>query len=126
MKTGQFTGYEVTLSQGIATICFNRPNQLNGMSTSIKRNLIETLTQAQLDKLVSVIVFTGTGRAFCAGDDLKAYKEGAGDEHSQVPPIPPGHDSDMGTYSALRFISQKLNSTIREKRVASCNAWLKD
>ena len=115
MRTGKFTGYEVTLQEpGIAVIRFSRPERLNGMSTAIKRNLIETLTQAQMDNRVRVIVFTGTGRAFCAGDDLKAYKDGTGDELSQVPPIPPGHDSDIGTYDALRFISQKLNTTIRE------------
>ena len=115
MKTGKFTGYEVTLHEpGIARIRFNRPERLNGMSTAIKRNLIETLTQAQMDNRVRVIVFTGTGRAFCAGDDLKAYKDGTGDELSQVPPIPPGHDSDIGTYDALRFISQKLNTTVRD------------
>lgn len=114
MRTGTFTGYEVTLRDpGIALIRFNRPAQLNGMSTAIKRNLIETLTQAQMDNAVRVIVFTGTGRAFCAGDDLKGYKDGTGDASSQVPPIPAGHDSDIGTYDALRFVSQKLNTTIR-------------
>ncbi len=114
MRTGQMTGYDVTLDKGVLWIRFSRPDQLNGMSTAIKRNLIETLTQAQMDNAVSVIVFTGTGRAFCAGDDLKAYKEGTGDAHSQLPPIPPGHDTDIGTYDALRVISQKLNATIRD------------
>lgn len=114
MRTGRFTGYEVSLRDpGIALIRFDRPAQLNGMSTAIKRNLIETLTQAQMDNAVRVIVFTGTGRAFCAGDDLKGYKDGTGDERSQVPPIPAGHDSDIGTYDALRFVSQKLNTTVR-------------
>lgn len=114
MKTGTFTGYDVELrDNGIAQIRFNRPERLNGMSTAIKRNLIETLTQAQMDNRVRVILFTGTGRAFCAGDDLKAYKDGTGDANSQVPPIPAGHDSDIATYGALRFVSQKLNTTIR-------------
>ncbi|TXH52233.1 MAG: 2-(1,2-epoxy-1,2-dihydrophenyl)acetyl-CoA isomerase [Burkholderiaceae bacterium] len=114
MKTGTFTGYDVTLKEpGIAWIQFNRPEQLNGMSTAIKRNLIETLTQAQMDHRVRVVVFTGTGRAFCAGDDLKGYRDGTGDALSQVPPIPGGHDCDIGTYDALRFVSQKLNTTVR-------------
>ncbi len=115
MKTGTFTGYEVTLKDpGIAWIRFNRPEQLNGMSTAIKRNLIETLTQAQMDHRVRVVVFTGTGRAFCAGDDLKGYRDGTGDALSQVPPIHGGHDCDIGTYDALRVVSQKLNTTVRD------------
>ncbi len=116
MKTGSFTGFDVSLRDpGIAWIQFNRPAQLNGMSTAIKRNLIETLTQAQMDDQVRVIVITGTGRAFCAGDDLKGYRDGTGDAGMQVPPIPGGHDTDIGTYDALRVISQKLNTTIREQ-----------
>ncbi len=115
MKTGTMTGYEVSLHDpGIALIRFNRPAQLNGMSTAIKRNLIETLTQAQMDNRVRVLLFTGTGSAFCAGDDLKGYMDGVGDANSQVPPIAPGHDSGIGTYDALRFVSQKLNTTLRE------------
>jgi len=67
-----------------------------------------------MDHRVRVVVFTGTGRAFCAGDDLKGYRDGTGDALSQVPPIPGGHDCDIGTYDALRFVSQKLNTTVRE------------
>ena len=74
MKTGPHTGYDVSLlDPGIALIQFNRPERMNGMSTAIKRSLIETLTQAQMDDRVRVVVFTGTGRAFCAGDDLKEF-----------------------------------------------------
>jgi 2-(1,2-epoxy-1,2-dihydrophenyl)acetyl-CoA isomerase len=115
MKTGPHTGYDVSLlDPGIALIQFNRPERMNGMSTAIKRSLIETLTQAQMDDRVRVVVFTGTGRAFCAGDDLKGYRDGTGDEKMLVPPIPGGHDTDIGTYDALRVISQKLNTTIRD------------
>ena len=99
MKTGPHTGYDVSLlDPGIALIQFNRPERMNGMSTAIKRSLIETLTQAQMDDRVRVVVFTGTGRAFCAGDDLKGYRDGTGDEKMLVPPIPGGHDTDIGTY----------------------------
>lgn len=115
MKTGKFTGFDVTLEDpGIAWIQFNSPERLNGMTTAIKRDLIETLTQAQLDNRVRVVVFTGTGRAFCAGDDLKAYRDAELGGTPLVPPIPPGHDSDIGTYDALRLISQKLNTAIRD------------
>ncbi len=115
MKTGKFTGFDVTLEDpGIAWIQFNSPERLNGMTTAIKRDLIETLAQAQLDNRVRVVVFTGTGRAFCAGDDLKAYRDAELGGTPLVPPIPPGHDSDIGTYDALRLISQKVNTAIRD------------
>jgi len=114
MDTGQFTGFDLTMRDpGIAWFQFNTPERLNGMTTAIKRDLIEAVTQAQMDNRVRVLVFTGTGRAFCAGDDLKAYRSAELGGTPLVPDIPPGHDSAIGTYNGLRTISQQLNTTVR-------------
>ncbi len=114
MDTGNFTGFEVTLEKpGIAWIEFNEPEILNGMSAPKKRDLIEIVTQAQMDNAVRVVVFIGTGRGFCAGDNLKGYA-GENYEHGTlVPPISHGHDSGIGTYNGLRQISQAVNLAIR-------------
>lgn len=114
MREGQFTGFTVKLeSPGICWIRFNEPEKLNGMSVSKKRDLIEVLTQAQMDHKVRVVVFIGEGRAFCAGDDLKAYSSPEANGDALMPAIHPGHDSPIGTYDALRQISQALNQKIR-------------
>lgn len=114
MDTGAFTGFEVSLKDpGIAWFQFNTPERLNGMTTGIKRDLMEAVTQAQMDNRVRVLVFTGTGRAFCAGDDLKAYRDAELGGTPLVPDIPPGHDNALGTYNGLRTISQQLNTAIR-------------
>ncbi len=115
MDIGKFTGFEVSLEKpGIAWIEFNEPEKLNGMNTRKKRDLIETLTQAQMDNAVRVIVFIGQGRGFCAGDDLKAYAHTTDTASALMAPIPPGHDSPIGTYNGLRHISQELNLLIRK------------
>ncbi len=115
METGTFTGFDVSLRDpGIAWIQFNTPERLNGMTTAVKRDLTETLVQAQMDNRVRVVVFTGAGRAFCAGDDLKAYGSAQLGGRQLVPDIPPGHDDHLGTYNGLRAVSQRLNSTIRD------------
>ncbi len=114
MDTGIFTGFELELRDpGIAWFRFNSPERLNGMTTGIKRDLIEAVTQAQMDNAVRVLVFTGSGRAFCAGDDLKAYRGADLGGKPLVGPIPPGHDSAIGTYNGLRTISQQLNTVVR-------------
>ena len=114
MKTGAFTGFDLTIrDKGIAWFQFNTPERLNGMTTAIKRDLIEAVTQAQMDNDVRVLVFTGTGRAFCAGDDLKAYKSAELSGSPLVDPIPPGHENPLSTYDGLRTISQQLNTTVR-------------
>ncbi|MCB1646337.1 MAG: enoyl-CoA hydratase/isomerase family protein [Pseudomonadales bacterium] len=114
MNTGQYTGFEVALeSPGIAWIRFNEPDKLNGMSSAKKRDLIEIFTQIQMDNAVRVVVITGTGRAFCAGDDLSAYSTAKPAPDALVPPISPGHDNALGTYNGLRQISQALNAAVR-------------
>jgi len=114
MDTGSFAGFDLTLrEQGIAWFEFNTPERLNGMTAGVKRNLIEAITQAQMDNQVRVLVFTGQGRAFCAGDDLKGYAGINLEGETLVPDIPHGHDSELGTYNGLRVISQQLNTTLR-------------
>ncbi|MEQ8857103.1 MAG: enoyl-CoA hydratase/isomerase family protein [Pseudomonadales bacterium] len=114
MDTGTFTGFELELEDpGIAWFRFNSPQRLNGMTTGIKRDLIEAVTQAQMDNAVRVLVFTGSGRAFCAGDDLNAYRGAELGGTPLVADIPPGHDSPLGTYNGLRTISQQLNTVVR-------------
>ncbi len=115
MREGSFTGFEVSLHPpGIAEIRFNRPERLNGMTHPMKRDLIEALTQAQMDDAVRVVLFTGTGRAFCAGDDLKAYLSAEHEADALVSPLPAGHATAIGTYDGLRTVSQQVNVAIRK------------
>jgi 2-(1,2-epoxy-1,2-dihydrophenyl)acetyl-CoA isomerase len=115
MQTGEFQGFRVEVeAPGIAWITFNQPDRLNGMNVGMKRDLIETLTQAQMDNRVRVLVITGEGRAFCAGDDLKAGALAEQAEPTLVPPLPRGHDSAIATYDALRVYSQPIQTALRK------------
>lgn len=115
MDTGTFRGFEVALHDpGIALITFNQPERLNGMTQPMKRDLVETLLQAQMDDAVRVAVFTGSGRAFSAGDDITGRRPDYGDAQALAPRIPPGHQDPIGTYEGLRVLSQTLNETVRK------------
>ncbi len=114
MEQGKFRGFEVELEDpGIAVITFNEPERLNGTTQAMKRDLVETLLQAQMDDAVRVVVLTGSGRAFCAGDDMSGRRPISPDARALVPPIPPGHGDPIGTYEGLRGLSQPLNLAVR-------------
>ena len=100
---GTFEGFRTELAEpGVLTVTFDRPETLNASTIAMKRDLVELLTQAQMDDAVRVLVFTGTGRAFWAGDDMKGYEATAG---GAVPAIGGGHRNPIGTYDGLRASS---------------------
>ena len=56
---------------GIATITLDRPEALNSLEGRLKTELLDAIRQAGRDSSVRVVILTGAGRAFCAGQDLK-------------------------------------------------------
>ncbi len=115
METGNFRGFEVALHDpGIALVTFTQPERLNGMTQGLKRDLVEVLTEAQMDDAVRVVVITGSGKAFSAGDDISGRPLGGDGATALVPDIGRGHSDPIGTYSALRAISQRLNIAVRD------------
>ncbi|WP_433161261.1 enoyl-CoA hydratase/isomerase family protein [Kribbella sp. CA-247076] len=61
------------LTDGVATITLNRPDAMNALDTPTKVLLRDTVLTAAEDDSVRVVVLTGTGRAFCVGQDLKEH-----------------------------------------------------
>jgi enoyl-CoA hydratase len=63
---------------GLARIRLNRPHRLNAMVPQLMRDLHHALRTAADDPAVRVVILSGEGRAFCAGDDLKESARGHG------------------------------------------------
>ncbi len=119
MITGPFRGFDVAIiDPGIAVVTFNQPDRMNGMTMPMKRDLIEVVAQAQMDETLRVVVFTGSGRAFSAGDDIAAPMDAQDAPDGIVPDIPMGfsraRNHALGTYNGLRTFSQALNRAVRD------------
>jgi len=67
------TTYETVLSsldrKGVRTITLNRPDSLNAMNRQLIDDVALAFEDAHADAATRTIIFTGSGRAFCAGDD---------------------------------------------------------
>jgi len=59
-----------TVDAGIARLTLNRPDKLNSFNTEMHAELRVALDHIQDDKNIRVLVLSGAGRAFCAGQDL--------------------------------------------------------
>lgn len=59
---------------GVLTLTLNRPDALNAATDPLLEQLLQGLRGAEHEAKVRVIVITGAGRAFCAGQDLQAVQ----------------------------------------------------
>ncbi len=59
-----------TVDTGIARLTLNRPDKLNSFTGEMHDELRVVLDMVQNDPAVRVLVLSGAGRAFCAGQDL--------------------------------------------------------
>ena len=91
----QTVRYEV--EDGVATITLDRPEAMNGLDVATKEALLASVRRASDDDAARCVVLTGTGRAFCVGQDLK--------EHVQ---ILRGSDAS----SLFRTVDEHYNPTV--------------
>jgi len=76
-------------ADGVLTLTLNRPEALNSFTIEMKEALLAGLKDAARDRSVRVVILTGAGRAFSAGQDLK---------ERQGPNVP-----DLGTELRTRY-----------------------
>ncbi|GGF53043.1 enoyl-CoA hydratase [Marmoricola endophyticus] len=74
--------YEV--HDGIGTITLARPEAMNALDIATKEALLEAVTSAADDDAVRCVVLTGSGRAFCVGQDLKEHVTSLKDPDSSL------------------------------------------
>ncbi|MBR0644399.1 enoyl-CoA hydratase/isomerase family protein [Plastoroseomonas hellenica] len=55
----------------VLVVRMNRPERLNALNHELRTELAKTWTEFRHDDALEVAIFTGTGRAFCAGEDMK-------------------------------------------------------
>jgi len=65
--------YETILfesADSVARLTLNRPDRLNSFTVQMHAEVADALTKVEEDSAIRVMVLTGSGRGFCAGQDL--------------------------------------------------------
>jgi len=111
--TGRFHGFSVALNdRGVALLTLERPERKNGLTLTIKRELMDWLIHASTNNAIRTIVVTGRGDSFCAGDDISGK---TGDDMAEpvfTDPLTLGPRNSIRTYNALRLGSQPLSGLL--------------
>lgn len=65
-----YENISLAIEAGIARLTLNRPDKLNSFTDAMHAELRDALDRVHADKAARVLVLTGAGRGFCAGQDL--------------------------------------------------------
>jgi 2-(1,2-epoxy-1,2-dihydrophenyl)acetyl-CoA isomerase len=66
----EYKNIQFAVEAGVARLTLNRPDKLNSFTGEMHAELRDALDRVQADKAARVLLLTGAGRAFCAGQDL--------------------------------------------------------
>jgi 2-(1,2-epoxy-1,2-dihydrophenyl)acetyl-CoA isomerase len=67
------------VANGAARLTLNRPDRLNSFTVQMHDEVAQALSRVESDEAVRVLLITGAGRGFCAGQDLSDPAVAAGD-----------------------------------------------
>jgi 2-(1,2-epoxy-1,2-dihydrophenyl)acetyl-CoA isomerase len=65
-----FETIQFACASGVARLTLNRPDRLNSFTVQMHGEVAEALSQVEQDSSARVLLITGAGRGFCAGQDL--------------------------------------------------------
>lgn len=88
---------EIERSNGIMTIRMNRPERMNALGRELRELLSEAWCEFRDSKELEVAIFTGTGRAFCAGEDMKESVARGAAGSASAGPLRHENPYDLGT-----------------------------
>lgn len=87
---------QLDVTGAVATVTLNRPEGMNALTNEMKEALLEVVASVRDDDAVRAVVLTGTGRAFCVGQDLR--------EHAAL--------IEAGDGAPLRTVAQHYNPLV--------------
>ena len=73
MTTKKYETVLIEKEAGITWLIMNRPEKRNAMSPQLHVEMDDALAELAVDPETQILVLTGAGEAFCAGQDIKLY-----------------------------------------------------
>jgi trans-feruloyl-CoA hydratase/vanillin synthase len=71
-----FETVKIERNKGITFLIMNRPEKRNAMSPQLHLDMNDAIDHLSIDPHTDVLVLTGAGKAFCAGQDIRLYFRG--------------------------------------------------
>ncbi|MEE9548791.1 MAG: p-hydroxycinnamoyl CoA hydratase/lyase, partial [Candidatus Binatia bacterium] len=73
MATKSYATVKIEKEDGITWVIFNRPEKRNAMNPQLHIDMLDAVSDLETDSETKVLVLTGAGNSWCAGQDLRGY-----------------------------------------------------
>jgi 2-(1,2-epoxy-1,2-dihydrophenyl)acetyl-CoA isomerase len=73
-----------SIENAVGRITFNRPQVFNSMNHPMRQEILEALAMCEKDAAIRAVYITGTGKAFCAGEDLQEVTDPNGPSLAEI------------------------------------------
>ena len=73
MPTKSYATVKIEKEDGITWVIFNRPEKRNAMNAQLHFDMLDAITDLETDSETKILVLTGAGNSWCAGQDLRGY-----------------------------------------------------
>ncbi len=83
MAKKSYKTVKVEKEQGITWVTLNRPEKRNAMNPQLHFEMVDVLAELEVDDETRVLVLTGAGDSWCAGQDLKEFFRELDDKPAQ-------------------------------------------
>ena len=60
----------LAVEEGVATVTLSRPDKMNALTTQMIHEIIDACDRIDADDAIRAVIFTGAGKAYCAGADI--------------------------------------------------------
>ena len=74
-KMKDFESLKTSTKNKVLTVVFNKPEKMNTFSGQMLKDILELLDETEKDDDIRAVIFTGSGKAFCAGADLSSGED---------------------------------------------------
>lgn len=88
-----------SIEKNVARVIFNRPQVFNAMHEEMRKALLEALATCKKDPDIRAVYITGSGKAFCAGEDLQEVIDPGGPSLNHI--ISTGYNPIVSAIRAL-------------------------
>ena len=114
-SSASFEDVLLTRDVGVAILTLNRPAKLNALTLEMHAAIFAALKAVREDASLKVLVLTGTGRAFCSGDDMKES-----DPRDGI--VPPEAEVELAWHNIVREMRAMRKPVIAAINGLACGA----